>query len=35
MNNINWNSSKLHKSLHDGSFESNDFSSVIGGETVG
>jgi len=30
MNDINiWDSSKLHKSLHDGSFELNDFSYVV------
>ncbi len=34
MNDINiWDSNKLHKSLHDGSFELNDFSYVVGGET--
>jgi hypothetical protein len=34
MNDINiWDSSKLHKSLHDGSFELNDFSYIVGGET--
>jgi hypothetical protein len=34
MNDINiWDSSKLHKSLHDGSFEKNDFPFEIGGKT--
>jgi hypothetical protein len=34
MNDINiWDRSKLHKSLHDGSFEKNDFSFEVGGET--
>jgi hypothetical protein len=34
MNDINiWDSSMLHKALHDGTFEKNDFSFVIGGET--
>ena len=34
MNDINiWDSSMLHKALHDGTFEKNDFPFVIGGET--
>ncbi len=33
MNDINiWDSSKLHQSLHNGMFEKNDFSYVVGGE---
>jgi hypothetical protein len=33
MNNINiWDSSSLHQSLHDGTFEWNDFAFEIGGE---